>query len=154
MNNTGLIRNPPILRWPRDLHKTKRLPNSNMKIVFFLFIAVLLSSVAFSQNQEDEVRLSSKEMDERIIKRQYPDVPESVREYHATGTIVLRVGVDKEGIVKNVRLVRGINRNVDEYLEKTISNWRFNPLVIDEKKTSFRGVIAVQFCYGSFGSCY
>ncbi len=90
-------------------------------------------------------------MKERIIKQGFPDVPQSVRDCHATGTFVFYVKVDTQGNVKSTRLVKGICKDANEYVEMAIANWKFKPLEIDTKKIAFRGVVEIPFWYGGFG---
>jgi len=125
-----------------------------MKIfLFFILIALFFLPVFAQTEQEKEVRLPPKEMKERIVKQEFPDVPQSVRDCHARGTLRFYVKVDTEGKVKSVNLVSGLCKAANEYTEKAVVNWKFKPLEVDEKKVSFRGVIEVPFCYGGFGAC-
>ncbi len=125
-----------------------------MKIILSLVILVSFSSVAICQTEQGkEVRLSPKEINKRIIKREFPNVPQSVRDCHATGTVTLRVKVDQNGIVKSLQFVSGICPKVNEYIEEVVANWKFKPLRIDSENVSFRGFIQVRFCYGAFAGC-
>jgi hypothetical protein len=119
----------------------------------FIFIALLLFPVFAQTEQEKEVRLPPKAMKERIVKQEFSDVPQSVKDCHGRGTFTFFVKVDTEGKVKSAKLVSGLCKAVNEYIEMTVTNWKFKPLKVAEKKTPFRGVIQIPFCYGSFGSC-
>lgn len=96
-------------------------------------------------------------MKKRVVKMGFPDVPQEVKLCHAKGALYLLIMVDQEGVVKNVKYISGINhsicRRLREYVEQTVANWEFKPLKIKKEKVSFKGVIEVPFCYGSFGSC-
>ena len=125
-----------------------------MKIVLSLILIALLFLSVFAQTeQEKEVRLPPKEMKERIVKQEFSDVPQSVRDCHATGTFRFYVKIDTEGKVKSANLVSGLCKAANEYTEKAVANWKFKPLKVEEKKVSFRGIIEVPFCYGGFGAC-
>lgn len=125
-----------------------------MKIFLSLILIALFFLPVFAQTeQEKEVPLPPKKLKERIVKQEFPDVPQSVRDCHATGTFRFYVKVDTEGKVKSVNLVSGLCKAANEYTEKAVANWKFKPLEADGKKVSFRGVIEVPFCYGGFGAC-
>ena len=126
-----------------------------MKIFLSLTLIVLFSPIIFSQTEPNkEVRLSLADMKARIIKQEFPDVPESVRRFHAKGSIFLFVSVDEQGKVKSAKLFSKFFASLKEYLEKAAANWEFKPLKVDEKQVSFRGVIVITFCYGNFSDCY
>ncbi len=125
--------------------------------ILLVFIFTVLTTSALSQaesNQEKVISLSAKAMKKRIIKQEFSDIPQSVRDCHATGAFYLRVKVDQEGIVKSANLYSGGCQKANEYVEKTIAGWKFKPLKVNKRKVSFVGHIAIPFCYGSFGSCY
>lgn len=125
-----------------------------MKIFLSLLIIVLSSSFVFTQTkQEKEIRLSVKEIKKRIIKEEFLDIPQEVKNCHGTGILTLRVKVDQNGIVKSLQLISGICPKVNEYIVKAVENWKFKPLRIDNENVSFRGFIQVPFCYGAFGGC-
>jgi len=124
-----------------------------MKIFLsFIFIVLFFLPVLAQTEQEREVRLPPKKMKERIFKQGFSDVPQSVRDCHATGTFVFYVKVDTHGDVKSAKLIKGLCKDANEYIERAIANWKFKPLEIVTKKTAFRGVVEIPFWYGSFGS--
>ena len=89
-------------------------------------------------------------MRERIVKQEFPDVPESVRNCHRTGSLLFLVEVNSNGTVRSVKPITSICKSVSEYAVRAIGIWKFKPLKISNTPVPFRGVIAIPFCYGSF----
>jgi outer membrane biosynthesis protein TonB len=125
-----------------------------MKIIFTaIFILLFSFSVSAQTESNKAILLSTKKTKVKIIKREFPDVPEKVRDYHARGMIRVLVLVGEEGNVKRAGMFSfGDNQDLKDYIEKTVANWKFEPRIIDEKNVSFRAVIEIPFCYGSFSS--
>lgn len=126
-------------------------------VIHLVFIFAVLATSILAQeesNQEKEISLSAIAMKKRIIKREFSDIPQSVRDCHATGAFYLRVKVDQEGRVKSTNLYSSPCLKANQYVEKTIASWKFKPLEVNKRKVSFVGHIAIPFCYGSFDSCY
>lgn len=122
-----------------------------LKIGISLLIIIVLSSIVFTQAVEDKaIRLSVKEISKRIIKRQFPDPPESVRECHATGSFNVLVRVSDDGNVQSSKIINGFCKSNYEYLERTVSNWKFKPLKINKAARPFRGIIVIPFWYGTY----
>lgn len=125
-----------------------------MKSILSILFVVLFSFSIFAQKEsEKDVRLSGNKLKVEIIKRDFPDVPQSVREYHARGMIRVRVSVDEEGNVKKAILVSFTqSKDLKDYVEKTVAGWKFKPYEVDGERKPFTKVIEIPFCYGSFSS--
>lgn len=125
-----------------------------MKIILPVIFITLFSSVVSAQTKSVKATtLSSRKTKVKIIKREFPEVPEKVRDYHARGIIRVLVFVNEEGTVGKANLISfNYYRHLNDYIEKTVADWKFEPRVIDEKNVSFKTVIEIPFCYGSFTS--
>jgi outer membrane biosynthesis protein TonB len=125
-----------------------------MKIILPVIFIALFSSVVSAQTKSVKATtLSSRKTKVKIIKREFPEVPEKVRDYHARGIIRVLVFVNEEGTVGKANLISfNYYRHLNDYIEKTVADWKFEPRVIDEKNVSFKTVIEIPFCYGSFTS--
>ncbi len=88
-----------------------------------------------------------------MVKQEFPNVPQEVRDCHARGTFRVRVKVDAEGIVKSAKLISGLCKDANNYVEETVASWKFKVLEIDGKPTPFRSIVQISFCYGFFGAC-
>ena len=122
---------------------------------FLLFIALLFcfSHSVFSQTEEKVMPLSALKVKEKIVEQEFPNVPQEVRNFHARGQFRYLVIVDKTGKANRVNPVSDFSERVDKYLIETIKNWEFKPLKLDGEKVSYRAVILIPFCYGSFSRC-
>lgn len=119
----------------------------------FIFIFLFSINVFAQTEQKKEVSLPSQKIKERIVKQEFLDVPQNVRECHARGTFNFYVKVDAEGNLKSAKLISGLCKNANEYVEKAIVSWKFKVLEIEGKAVAFRGVLLISFCYGGFGDC-
>lgn len=80
-------------------------------------------------------------------------MPEKVRDFHARGMIRVHVFVNEEGNVTKANLISFSHyKDFKDYIEKTVADWKFEPLLSDEKNVSFKALIEIPFCYGSFSS--
>src|SRR5688572_52473 len=122
-----------------------------MKLLFTLLLPAILCVNSLAQESvKKAIHLSSDDMNERIEKRDFRDVPDHVREFHARGTILLKVEVDKGAVPTAVIVVRGLGQRgkLEEYVAGQIMTWKFKPLIRNGEPTAYRGVIYVVFCYG------
>ena len=102
--------------------------------------------------EETFVTLHWDEMKARLIKKKFRNIPGSVRSLHAKGTVNILVKVDGAGrpIHADVISTGAQNRcRIRELLE-----WKFEPLEIEGRRRSFRGVVTLNFCYGNFYDSY
>jgi hypothetical protein len=124
-----------------------------MKVLLVLIFLNLFSAGLSAQTKPAKtVYLSKKQIGVRIVKKEFPNVPENVRDCHAQGMMRMLAFVDEAGNVEKAEPVSSLCKAVGEYLKKTVSNWKFKPLAVDEKNVSFKAVIEIPFCYGSFSS--
>lgn len=123
-----------------------------MRNLTALFFILIFSCAVFAQtDKEKSVSISPKALKERIIKQEFPDVPEEIRRYHAKGVLNLRVSVDEDGNVKKVNIITEFtNKTLSDYLQKTIFDWKFKPFEKNGKRVSVTGILQIPFCYGSF----
>ncbi len=119
-----------------------------------LFFVLIFSFSVFSQTEAKErVFLPTKLFKERIIKQDFPDVPQEIKEFHARGSITVHISVDEKGKAEKVNVISGFSEEqITDYLTKTITEWKFKPLEIDGRKVPFKGILQTPFCYGSFSN--
>jgi hypothetical protein len=121
----------------------------NVKLIAIL---LALSSLANAQIAEMKpVHLSREQIQKRIVEREFSNVPPGVKSFHARGAILVLIEVNRLGEVTRARAVnfRGFGF-LTEYVEKTISDWKFRALKQNGNAVPFRGVLPVEFWYGSF----
>lgn len=150
--------------------------------ILFLFLSLLsaeaLSQDAASQAQDSSstdqglqtaakrLTLSPSQMNERIVARDFPDIPAHVRNIDAQGRMMVLIRVDADGKPEFVGTgaltelsqvpVFGKCPNVvkdatlAEYVRNAIRAWKFRPLIVDGEPVPYRGYVSVIFWYGSF----
>ncbi len=125
-----------------------------MRFLLFTCFLIGFSISVFSQTEEEKVvPLSSLKIKERIVKQEFPNVPQEVRNYHSRGKFRYFIIVDKNGKAKEIKPLSEVSKRVDKYLEQTIKNWQFKPLEVNGEKISYKTIILIPFCYGSFNLC-
>ena len=121
-----------------------------MRILIVASVICFYSSFVFAQEPANKVvYVKISEMNKRVLNRTFPDIPESVRELHATGTFVLKVNVDENGNVSRALVVSGFSKLANDYVQKTVNDWKFRPLTIKGKNSPFVGTLTNPFCYGA-----
>jgi len=80
----------------------------------------------------DIYRVSGKVVPPRVIHRVAPELG-AFRAQRVVGVPIVEAIVGKDGRVKDVRVVRGINPEVDSEILGAIKQWRFQPATLDGK---------------------
>lgn len=62
-----------------------------------------------------------------LLAKQEPSYTEMARLMRYSGTALFSVVIDKEGVPKTIRLIRGLGYGLDEKGAEAISAWRFRP---------------------------
>lgn len=122
-----------------------------MRILTIAVVLAVYSLCAFAQGAQNKaVYVPISQMKNRVVNRNFSNVPESVRNLHARGSFVLKVNVDESGRVSRAIVVSGFTVPANEYVQKTVSAWNFTPLIVDGKNVAFVGTLEIIFCYGAF----
>jgi TonB family protein len=116
-----------------------------------LLLLAVLPQLLLGQEEHYEL-LKPKDILDRVISEKFRNVPKEVRDYHAKGTVVVRIVVNEKGNIEKISLIGGISNSkpMKDFLTKEISSWKFKPLERDGKNVPFRGIMALPFCYGGF----
>lgn len=81
-----------------------------------------------------------------ILDQPLPKYTEEARKKRLTGTVVLKVVINKLGRVEQVRVVKSLDPELDQSAIQTIINqWRFRPALLNGQPVSFEANIAVDF---------
>ena len=80
----------------------------------------------------------------RLLNRIEPDYPESAREQHLQGTVVLNINVGKDGTVHSLSRVAG-DSQLALLAAKAVRQWKFAPLVRDGAPVSFESQVTLSF---------
>jgi protein TonB len=90
------------------------------------------------------VSVPSKVADEYLMLRVEPDYPESAREQHIQGPVVLDALVDKDGAVEKLSTVSG-DQQLAAAATDAVKQWRFKPFFRNGSPEEFQTQITVSF---------
>ncbi|MGI9054508.1 MAG: hypothetical protein ACR2F2_01765 [Pyrinomonadaceae bacterium] len=125
-----------------------------MRFLSITIFLICFSISAFSQTEQEKVvSLSALKVKGTIVKQEFSNIPQEVRDFHARGQFRYFIIVDKNGKVKEIKPLSEFSKRVDDYLTVTIKKWQFKALDLDGEKVSYKTVILIPFCYGSFSRC-
>ena len=83
-------------------------------------------------------------IEQHLIERVEPDYPESARQQHLQGTVILSIYVGKNGTVRSLSCVTG-NSELCLLAAKAVRQWKFSPLIHDGAPASFESQISMDF---------
>jgi TonB family protein len=90
------------------------------------------------------VSVPSKVADEYLIERVEPEYPESARERHIQGPVVLEALVGKDGAVEKLSMISG-DTQLAAAATDAVRQWRFKPFLRDGSPEEFQTQITVSF---------
>ncbi len=79
-----------------------------------------------------------------LISHIEPSYPAVARQQHAEGDVLVRVIIGKDGIPRQMQVVRGDVRLVPAALE-VIPQWRYKPALLNGQPTDSQLVVTVSF---------
>jgi TonB family protein len=137
--------------------------NSQNKIRLLLFCfstllaALMLANDASSQQASDKADAAKQhppnyylKIDKHVVPPQplYTPQPEKVvpsGKVKTRGTVVLWVGINEQGTIDTAKVVRSLNRKLDESALETVKKWKFIPATKDGKPTPVQTNVEVNF---------
>ena len=94
--------------------------------------------------QPRTMRVSNDLMVGLLIRRIDPRYPEEAKANHTQGNVVLRVTIDKDGNVADVKPVQGDAMLADAAM-KAVSQWKYRPYLLNGKPVEVETTITIQF---------
>ncbi len=113
----------------------------NGKVVFRTPPQSIRTSAKDSMNP---VLVPSKVADEYLIERVEPEYPESAREQHIQGPVVLMALVGKDGAVEKLSTIKGDSQLATAATD-AVQQWRFKPFFRNGSPQEFQTQITVSF---------
>lgn len=80
----------------------------------------------------------------RVTKQVMPHYPDR-HGVKLEGSITLEVVVSSHGLPKNPRVVKGIEKDIDDSAIDAVSQWRFDPGKKDDKPVAVRVLLELEF---------
>lgn len=133
--------------WCRHKSRGPRRFRSVANLVsFIIVVAVLLTAgqKASAQGEPPAVRVGGKVKPPRKVKDAKPVYPESAREAHIQGVVILEITVGTDGKVKKVKVVRSM-RLLDNAAVAAAKKWVYKPTIVNGKPTPVIFTTAVNF---------
>jgi hypothetical protein len=120
-----------------------------LQTLFVLIIFLFLFSAADAQQQTKKVLIKGKELSKKATKKVIPKTPDSYRSFDGKGTIYVWLDVNETGEVEKAQMNSPFEL-LRSYVEDAAKQWKFKPLVVNNKKTAFRGLLILYLNYGGF----
>jgi len=130
--------------------------NWSVPVLGVLVIAGLSSMGAADRDkkQDDEAEGDVKEQvydmaagiaPPQVIRQVNPDYSPGSRGVRVVGTVMVGLVVTSGGMPKNLRVVHGLDKDVDQSALDAVKQWRFEPAKKDGKAVAVRITIEIQF---------
>jgi TonB family protein len=130
--------------------------NWNVPVLGFLLFAGLSSMGAADRDkkQEDEAERDVQEQvydmasgitPPRVIRQVNPDYSPGSRGVRVVGTVMVALVVTSGGLPRSLRVVHGLDKDVDQSALDAVKQWRFQPAKKDGKSVAVRITIEIQF---------
>lgn len=81
----------------------------------------------------------------KLIEKMDPVYPEEARQSRVQGVVVLRVRINKEGLVKRIMIMRSENGLLNKPAMDAVRQWKYEPLLIDGEPTPVVFNVTVTF---------
>jgi TonB family protein len=97
-----------------------------------------------AKDHEPAVSVSEGIANQHLLERVEPDYPESIREQHLQGTVILGIHVTKNGTVRSLSCLEG-DSQLCLLAAKAVRQWKFSPLLHNGAPASFESEISMEF---------
>jgi protein TonB len=121
-----------------------------------LCVCLVMLSPGFAQQEKAKTTTSPEEAavevgpgitPPRAVFTPEPDYPESLRKgkHKIQGTCVLRITVDKDGLVRDVHVTRSSDKRLDQAAIDAVRRWKLKPAMRDDKPIAVLTSVEVDF---------
>ena len=81
----------------------------------------------------------------RAINEVRPEYPKWAKEQKVSGSVIFEILIDKNGDVRQAKLVRGLNPKLDQLAKAAILKFKFKPAYIEKKPAAVRIKYAIKY---------
>ena len=120
-----------------------KTPQSNMD-QFSEQLKTLVSQIESSQSSSDIRLVNSTLMEMLLVHKVDPVYPEAAKSERLSDTVSLSVTINEKGTVTETSVIRGNPVFADVAIE-AVSQWRYEPFLIDEAPTPVRFGVSITF---------
>jgi len=103
-----------------------------------LSFCALLSSIAVAQDKNYDVA-------PKVILKVEPQYTDGARDRKASGTVVLSVRIDTDGLARDMKVIRTLDQDLDVQAMSAVEKWRFEPGKKDGTPVPVKATIEVNF---------
>ncbi|MGI8782414.1 MAG: energy transducer TonB [Acidobacteriota bacterium] len=114
-------------------------------VLSFVFLFSIVLPVATAQTTRPEsLRVGGQVQSTKLIHRVEPVYPEEARAARVSGTVVMQVTVDEQGVVSDVKTIRG-HSLLDSAAVDAVKQWRYKPTLLNGEPVPVIATVMVQF---------
>jgi TonB family protein len=110
-------------------------------------LTVLMAGVLFAQNPADSkepvYNVGNGVTPPRITRRVEPEHP--AKGFKVTGAVLISVVITSKGEPDELRVIRSVDKDVDQNAMDAVKQWRFDPATKDGKPVAVRVSIEIRF---------
>lgn len=81
----------------------------------------------------------------KLIRKVNPVYPEIARKARIEGVVILEIIVDKQGNVRDIRVLRPLGMGCTEAAIEAVKQWRYEPSTLNGKPIEIQGTVTVNF---------
>jgi protein TonB len=93
-------------------------------------------------------RVSAGTIAKQAISRPVPVYPETAKADKVQGAVVLSVIINKEGVPTDIRVHKGLRKDVDESAVTAVRQWRWKPYVLNGEPVAVQSSVTVNYSLG------
>ena len=119
--------------------KSARIALAILPALFFL------SSVHAQENPGDVFKVGGDVSSPQVLSRVDPEYTEQARKGECQGKVVLNVVVQRDGTVRDLRVVQSLDRGLDQKAIEAVRQWQFEPGMKNGQPVDVAAIIEVAF---------
>jgi TonB family protein len=109
------------------------------------FLVLLLLQAAQTDSEEPVYDVTANITPPRIVKQVNPDYHTGSRGVRIVGSVLIGLVVSSQGLPKNLKVVKGLDKDVDQAAMDAVQQWRFAPARKDGKPVAVRITLEIEF---------
>jgi TonB family protein len=80
-----------------------------------------------------------------LLSKTEPEYSEEARKARLTGTVVLHIVVDAQGLAKDITVTRSLGLGLDDRAIEAVKKWKFKPGRVNGKPAAVEAYVEVNF---------
>jgi TonB family protein len=80
-----------------------------------------------------------------LVKKVDPQYPRIDRQNRIQGTVIIMMTIDKDGSVKETRVLRSVNERIDNEAVAAVKQWKYKPALLKGKPVAVYKLIGIVF---------